>query len=61
MEIAWDEGKNARLKAERGLDLMDIADAIEHGDLLAILPHPFPGDPGFTYLDEEERRGHLSI
>ena len=40
MEIAWDEGKNARLKAERGLDLVDIADAIEHGDLLAILPHP---------------------
>jgi hypothetical protein len=41
--FAWDEAKNARLKAEREIGFEDIVFHIERGDLLDILAHPNPG------------------
>ena len=41
--FAWDEAKNAKLRADRGIGFEDIAFHIERGDLLDILEHPNPG------------------
>ena len=38
--FAWDEAKNNRLKAERGIGFEDIVFHIERGDLLDTLEHP---------------------
>lgn len=38
--FAWDESKNERLKAERGVGFEDIVFHIERGDVLDILDHP---------------------
>jgi uncharacterized DUF497 family protein len=38
----WDDAKNAKLRAERGIGFEDIVFHIEHGDLLDILDHPNP-------------------
>ena len=40
--FAWDDAKNAKLKAERGIGFEDLVFHIEHGDLLDILEHPNP-------------------
>ena len=40
--FAWDDAKNAKLKAERGIGFEDIVFHIERGDLLDILEHPNP-------------------
>jgi uncharacterized DUF497 family protein len=40
--FAWDDEKNAKLKAERGIGFEDVIFHIEHGDLLDILTHPNP-------------------
>ena len=40
--FAWDEAKNARLRAERGIGFEDVVYHIERGDLLEILEHPHP-------------------
>jgi uncharacterized DUF497 family protein len=40
--FAWDDDKNAKLKAERGIGFEDVIFHIEHGDLLDILTHPNP-------------------
>ncbi len=40
--FAWDEEKNARLRAERGIAFEEVVFRIEHGDLLAVLEHPRP-------------------
>ena len=39
----WDDAKNAKLRAERGIGFEDIVFHIERGDLLDILEHPNPG------------------
>ena len=36
----WDNAKNAKLRAERGIGFEDIVFHIERGDLLDILEHP---------------------
>ena len=36
----WDDAKNAKLRAERGIGFEDIIFHIERGDLLDILEHP---------------------
>ena len=36
----WDDTKNARLKAERGIGFEDVVFHIESGDLLDVLEHP---------------------
>ena len=38
----WNDAKNAKLKAERGIGFEDIVFHIERGDLLDILEHPNP-------------------
>jgi uncharacterized DUF497 family protein len=40
--FAWDEAKNAKLRAARGIGFEDIVFHIERGDLLDILEHPNP-------------------
>jgi len=40
--FAWDDAKNAKLKADRGIGFEDIVFHIERGDLLDILEHPNP-------------------
>ena len=39
----WDDAKNAKLRAERGIGFEDIVFHIERGDLLDVLAHPNPG------------------
>jgi uncharacterized DUF497 family protein len=38
--FAWDEAKNEKLKAERGIGFEEIVFHIERGDVLDILEHP---------------------
>jgi len=38
----WDDAKNAKLRAERGIGFEDIVFHIERGDRLDILAHPNP-------------------
>ena len=38
----WDDAKNAKLWAERGIGFEDIVFHVERGDLLDILEHPNP-------------------
>ena len=40
--FAWDDAKNAKLKAERGIGFEDVVFHIERGDLLDMLEHPNP-------------------
>ena len=39
----WDDAKNAKLKADRGIGFEGIVFHIERGDLLDTLDHPNPG------------------
>ncbi len=38
----WDDAKNAKLRAERGIGFEDVVFHIERGDLHDILEHPNP-------------------
>ena len=38
--FAWDDAKNAKLTADRGIGFEDIVFHIERGDLMDILEHP---------------------
>jgi uncharacterized DUF497 family protein len=38
--FAWDEAKNRKLKAERGIGFEEVVFHIECGDVLDILEHP---------------------
>jgi len=40
MEIGWDEAKNQKLKAERGLSFEDIAQELRAGRVLDVVDHP---------------------
>jgi hypothetical protein len=40
--LDWDDAKNAKLRAQRGIGFEDIIFHIERGDLLDILEHPSP-------------------
>jgi hypothetical protein len=40
--FAWDDAKNAKLRAERGIGFEDVVFHIEPGDLLDVLEHPNP-------------------
>jgi uncharacterized DUF497 family protein len=55
--FAWDDAKNAKLKADRGIGFEDIVFHIEHGDLLDILEHPnaerYAGQRIFVVQGEE--------
>ena len=55
--FAWDDAKNAKLKAERGIGFEEVVFHIERGDLLDILAHPNPdryaGQRIFVVLRED--------
>jgi len=38
--FAWEDAKNEKLKAERGIGFEEIVFLIERGDLLDVLEHP---------------------
>ena len=38
--FAWDDAKNEKLKAERGIGFEEVLFHIEHGHVLDILEHP---------------------
>lgn len=38
--FTWDDAKNEKLKAQRGVGFEEIVFHIEHGDVLDILEHP---------------------
>ena len=40
--FAWDEAKNAKLRADRDIGFEEVVFHIERGDLLDILEHPHP-------------------
>ncbi|MCA1563577.1 MAG: BrnT family toxin [Acidobacteria bacterium] len=40
--FAWNDAKNAKLRADRGIGFEDIVFHIERGDLLDTLVHPNP-------------------
>jgi hypothetical protein len=40
--FAWDDAKNAKLRAERGIGFEEVVFHIERGDLLDILEHSNP-------------------
>jgi predicted DNA binding CopG/RHH family protein/uncharacterized DUF497 family protein len=40
--FAWDDAKNAKLRADRGVGFEEVVFHIERGDLLDILEHPNP-------------------
>ena len=40
--FAWDDAKNAKLRADRSIGFEDMVFHIERGDLLDILEHPNP-------------------
>jgi uncharacterized DUF497 family protein len=40
--FAWDDAKNAKLRAERDVGFEDIVFHIDRGDVLRILEHPNP-------------------
>lgn len=40
--FAWDDDKNAKLKAQRGIGFEDIVFHMERGDLLDTVDHPNP-------------------
>ena len=49
----WDDAKNAKLRAERGIGFEDIVFHIERGDLLDILEHPNPSQRIFVVRRED--------
>ena len=40
--FVWDEAKNEKLKAQRGIGSEEVVFLIERGDLLDVLEHPNP-------------------
>ena len=52
----WNDGKNDRLKEERGISFEDILYYIEKGEILDVVPHPlqvkYPGQKMFIVAIE---------
>ena len=49
----WDDAKNAKLRAERGIGFEDVVFHIERGDLLDILEHSNAGQRIFVVRRED--------
>ena len=53
----WNDGKNYKLREERGISFEDIVYYIEKGDILDIIPHPqldkYPGQKIFIVAIED--------
>jgi len=59
--FAWDDAKNAKLKAERGIGFEEIVFHIERGDLLDILEHPNPERYAGQRIVVVQREGYLYL
>src|SRR3982750_2356910 len=59
--FAWDDAKNAKLKADRRIGFEDIVFHIERGDLLDILEHPNPDRYAGQRIFAVRREGHVCL
>ena len=57
----WDDAKNAKLRAERGIGFEDIVFHIERGDLLEILEHPNPDRYAGQRIFVVRREGYVVL
>jgi uncharacterized DUF497 family protein len=59
--FAWDDAKNAKLKADRGIGFEDIVFHIERSDLLDILEHPNPDRYAGQRIFVVRREGYVYL
>ena len=59
--FAWDDAKNAKLRADRGIGFEDIVFHIERGDLLDILDHPNPDRYAGQRIFVVQREGYVYL
>ena len=59
--FAWDDDKNAKLKAARGIGFEDVVFHIERGDLLDPLTHPNPERYGGQRIFVVRREGYVYL
>ena len=59
--FAWDDAKNAKLKADRGIGFEDIVFHIERGDLLDILEHLNPDRYAGERIFVVQREDHVYL
>jgi uncharacterized DUF497 family protein len=59
--FAWDDAKNAKLKADRGIGFEDVVFHIERGDLLDILEHPNPSRYAASASFVVRREGYVYL
>ena len=59
--FAWDDAKNAKLKADRGIGFEDVVFHIERGDLLDVLEHPNPERYGGQRIFVVRRDDYVSL
>jgi hypothetical protein len=57
----WDDAKNAKLRAERGIGCEDVVFHIERGDLLDILEHPNPDRYAGQRIPVVRREGYVYL
>jgi len=59
--FAWDEAKNEKLKADRGIGFEDVVFYIERGDVLDILDHPNPERYGHQWIFVVQRNDYVYL
>jgi uncharacterized DUF497 family protein len=59
--FAWDDAKNAKLRADRAIGFEDIVFHIERGDLLDILEHPNTERYGGQRIFVVQRGGYVYL
>ena len=59
--IEWDDDKNRRLLAERGIGFEDVVEAIEGGRMLADEAHPRPQSYGHQRILVVEIGGYACV
>ena len=59
--FAWDDDKNAKLKAARGIGFEDVVFHIERGDLLDTLTHPNPERYGGQRIFVVQREDYVYL
>ena len=57
----WDDEKNAKLRAERGIGFEDVVFHIERGHLLDILEHPNPDRYGGQRIFVVRRQDYVYL
>ena len=59
--FTWDDAKNERLKAERGIGFEEIVFLIERGNLLDVLEHPNPQRYGGQRIFVVQREDYVYL